>query len=394
MTSRRRFLASGAAALALPVLDAIAFEGTAAAPGRLVLVFLRGGLDGLFAIAPTADPRLPERRPSLAQAVLAQGIRLGDTGFAAHPSCKPLADLFAARELSFAPCAGTTDVSRSHFQAQDLFELGSGASHGNAGFMARTAQVLGAGRGAISFTREVPLAFHGGDIALEIAPLAGSGLKLPEGRMLDAIRLAHRDSPSGRALEQAIATGAQIDASMAATAGMEVQAARGAPGAGGFARMATLMGRMLRGNPRLALAFVDLGGLDTHANQEAALARALDEIGRGLLALKEILGEAEWRRTRVVMMSEFGRTVRENGTRGTDHGHGGLFLLAGGSVGGGRMIGGFDGLADGALNDKRDLPVRADWRALIGACLRETYGLGEPALDRIFPGRPRQRFEV
>lgn len=394
MTSRRGFLASGAAAMALPLLDAFAFEGASAAPGRLVVMFLRGGLDGLFALSPIADPHLAARRPSLAQTVLAQGIRLGDTGFAAHPSGKGFADLFAGRELSFAPCAGTTDASRSHFQAQDLFELGSGASHGSSGFMARAAQVLGAGRGAISFTREVPLAFHGSDIALEVAPLAGSGLKLPEARVLDAIRTAHRDSPTGKALEQAIATEAEIEASMAAATGMEPQAARGAPGAAGFAPIAAGMGRMLRGNPRLALAFVDLGGLDTHANEEATLARALNEIGQGLLAFKESLGEAEWRRTRLIMMSEFGRTVRENGTRGTDHGHGGLFLLAGGSGRGGRMLGGFEGLADRALNDNRDLPVLADWRALIAACMRDTYGLSETALDRIFPGRSRQRFEV
>lgn len=148
--------------------------------------------------------------------------------------------------------------------------------------------------------------------------------------MLDAVRAAHRDSPTGKVLEQAIATEAELETSMAAL-GMEAQAARGAPAATGFARVATGMGRMLRGNPRLALAFVDLGGLDTHANEEVALARALNEIAQGLLAFKESLGETEWRRTRVVMMSEFGRTVRENGTRGTDHGRGGLFLLAGGS---------------------------------------------------------------
>lgn len=115
MTTRRTFLASSAAAIALPLLDAFAFEGAAAAPGRLVVTFLRGGLDGLFVMTPVADPRLAERRPSLAQSVLAQGIPLGDSGFATHPSCKALADLFAARELSFAPCAGTTDASRSHF---------------------------------------------------------------------------------------------------------------------------------------------------------------------------------------------------------------------------------------------------------------------------------------
>ncbi len=390
MPSRRRFLRCGAAGLSLYALNALGIENISQPPGRIIVLFLRGGLDGLFALSPVTDPRLAELRPTLARTVLAEGIAMGTTGFAAHPSANVLASLFAAKELSFGPCSGTIDTSRSHFQAQDLFELGSGATHGDSGFMARAAQILAANSGAISFTREVPLCFQGGERAPEVAPLSGSGLKLPQGRLLQAIRDAHRGQATGDALEQAIATETEFESAL----GMDPQAARGAPGANGLGKMAGLMGRLLRSNSRLALAFLDVAGVDTHASEEAVLSRTLNALGEGLLELKSSLGEMEWRRTRLIVMSEFGRTARENGTAGTDHGHGGLFLLAGGAIAGGRMIGDFGGLADRALNERRDLPVLADWRALIAACMRDTWGIPDSALNAIFPGRPNQHFDI
>lgn len=395
LPARRRLLLCGAGLLALPVLRAMAYPAGDAGSGRLLVVFLRGGMDGLFALAPVDDARLAGVRPTLSQSVLSQGLRLGRTGFAAHPSCKALADLFAAGELAFAPCAGTTDASRSHFQAQDLFELGTGGIQGDSGFLARTAALLGAHAGAVSFTRDVPLSFRGDDVSVEVVPLSGSGLKLPPGRVLDAIRSAHAGQRSGEALDQALATETEIEAAMDAPAmGMEPGASRDAAPVGGFAQQAAQMGRLLRANPRLTLSFVDLGGWDTHAGEEGILGRALPALGEGLLALRENLGAQEWQRTRVVVMTEFGRTVRENGTRGTDHGHGGLALLAGGAVKGGRMIGDFPGLADHALNQDRDLPVLTDWRSLLAACLSETHGLGAADLAGIFPGLPRGRLSV
>jgi uncharacterized protein (DUF1501 family) len=390
MTSRRAFLRLTGLGLALPFFDVVAAESATATDGRLIVIFLRGGLDGLFAVAPTADPRLAEVRPSLSRTVLSDGIRLGDTGFSAHPVFKPVADLFAAGELAFSPSAGTTDKSRSHFQAQDLFELGTGAIRGSSGFMARAADALGSGRGAISFTRQVPLAFEGGEAMPQVAPLTGSGLRLPTGRLLEAIRAAHRGQKTGEALDQAIATESEVESAV----GMEVAAARGAAGAGAFRQVATSMGRILADNPRLSLAFLDLGGFDTHANEDAILTRGLRDLGDGLAALKEALGGNEWRRTRLVVMSEFGRTVHENGTRGTDHGHGGLMLLAGGGVRGGRMVGAFGGLDARYLDQDRDLPAPLDWRAVLAACMREAYGWRDGVLDGVFPGRPKQRFDV
>lgn len=385
---RRDWLRAGAGLLLAGAgWRAQALEAPAAgAEGRFLLVFLRGGMDGLFAFAPVADPALASLRPTLSRAVREQGIALAGSGFSAHPSARPLAELHAARELLFCPAAGTTDASRSHFQAQDLFEIGSGASQGPTGFMARLGAELGAGRGAratVSFTRELPLAFAGAEPSPDVAPLTGAGLRLPSGRVLEALRRAHAGQPSGAALEQALATQADIDMAMDRDG-----AARGAPAAAGFAQVAPQLGRVLRANRRLAVAFVDVGGFDTHANQEGVLSRALASLSEGLAALKDALGGDEWARTRVVLMSEFGRTARENGTGGTDHGHGGLFVLAGGALGGGRMAGHFPGLGPAALHEGRDLPALADWRDLLGDTLGTTFGLSKAALGRVFPGRP------
>lgn len=396
VTGRRRFiraigtfgLASSAIGITMHRAYALAAP-SAGQEGRFIMIFLRGGIDGLFALAPTADPRLAAVRPNLSKKVLEQGVALAGTGFSAHPACKGLAELFAARELLFCPTAGTTDASRSHFQAQDLFEIGSGAIQAESGFMARLSNVLGverAGLGAISFTREIPLIFNGAETPPEVAPLAGSGLKLPEGRVLDAIRKAHVGLKTGEAIEQALATQAEIDAAE----DME-GAARGAAAVAGFPKIAGHLGRILRANRRLSVAFVDIGGFDTHAGEEALLSRALLSLSEGMIALKESLGVEEWARTRIAVMSEFGRTVQENGTQGTDHGHGGLFLLAGGSIDGGRMAGQFTGLASSALNEGRDLRALADWRGLLSETLISTFGISSRGLDQVFPGRPKAK---
>ncbi len=371
------------AGLALPTVHAV--EARRRPDGRFILIFLRGGLDGLFVFAPVADPRLAEWRPTLAAEALAKGIPLERSGFVAHPACRALADLYAGRELAFAPCAGTTDRSRSHFQAQDLFELGNGDSRGRSGLLARAADALDGQSRAIGFTNNLPLILQGAARSPEIAPLTGSRLQMRQDRSLEAIRAMHARQASGSALEQAIATQAEIDSAQ----GMEAAAARGAPRLGPFPQVAETMARLLRGNPKLSLAFIDFGGFDTHAGEANALGRVLPTLGEGLVALRDGLGADEWRRTQVLVCTEFGRTVRENGTQGTDHGHGGLALLAGGGIDGGRQIGDFGGLSEAALHEGRDLPVRVDWRTLIGRALRDTQGFDTATLQAVLPGMPR-----
>lgn len=388
--TRRYFLKSLAAGMLSG--QATAWAAKKPVDGRLIVVLLRGGMDGLHVFSPVADPRFAELRPGLAQIVGERGLALGASGFSAHPAAAPLADMYARSELLFSPCAGTVDTSRSHFQAQDVFELGSGALHGPSGFMARAVAELGGEFGSISFTREIPLAFQGAVRMPEVAPLDGLG-RLPAGRLLDALLQAHAGLPTGVALEQEMVTESDIAAALSDGA-MDVNAARGAQPAAGFPRLARDLGRVLRANSRYALAFVDLGGFDTHAAQEAVLSRAVLALADGLLLLRSELGEAEWRRTRIVISSEFGRTVRENGTRGTDHGHGGLAVLMGGDIAGGHLLGDFPGLSDAALYQGRDLPVLVDWRDLLASAMRDALGFADAALDRVFPGRPRRRWRT
>ncbi len=381
--TRRRLLQSGLAlGLGSALPTAFAVENDTRRDGRLIIVFLRGALDGLFAFTPVADSRLASVRPSLSREVLSNGIPLGQSGFAAHPSCRALAELYAAKELAFAPCFGTTDRSRSHFQAQDLFELGNGQTQGRQGLLARAGEAAGGRLRSIGFSANPPLALQGGDA--ELMPLSGSGLQVRHDRSLDAIRAMHSQQSSGKAIEQALSS--QVDLERAT--GMDPKASRGAAGVAGFAKAATTMTRILRDQPRLGIAFIDLGGFDTHAEEENALGRSLPQLADGLLALREGLGTDEWRRTQVLVCSEFGRTVRENGTRGTDHGHGGLALLLGGAIAGGRQIGDFPGLADAQLNEGRDLRVTTDWRSLIGRMLKDTQGFDMATLQRVLPGMP------
>ena len=381
----RRLALRALAAAALACGGARAWAAPAASrDGRLVCVLLRGGLDGLHAVAPVGDPAWPTLRPTLSPLLAQRGLSLPQTGFALHPALSDCLSLYQAGELWFCPTAGTTDASRSHFQAQDILELGNGAASGAVGWMARLANTL-TGRGAVDFAIGLPLSLYGAHAPIEQIPLARNTLRLPTGMLMDAILQAHGDSPSGRWLRQAADTQALL-----AQADPD-QASRNAAPLAGWAALARQMGVALRQQPELALAFIDLSGVDTHANQANVLAQPLAQLGQGLMALKHALGEAEWARTRVLAISEFGRTAAENNARGTDHGHGGLALLAGGGLGRGRMLGEFAGLAPAALHQQRDLPVTLDWRALLAELSRELFALDDAQLDRVFPGRPAWR---
>lgn len=141
------------------------------------------------------------------------------------------------------------------------------------------------------------------------------------------------------------------------------------------------------------LGFIDVGGWDTHVNQGGAqgqLANLLDNLGRGIAGFSEEMGPA-WRNTTVVAISEFGRTFRENGTRGTDHGHGTVYWVAGGNVRGGRIVGEQVAVAQSTLNQNRDYPVLNDYRPVLGGLFRRLYGLDDSRLAQVFPGsRPRE----
>jgi uncharacterized protein (DUF1501 family) len=164
------------------------------------------------------------------------------------------------------------------------------------------------------------------------------------------------------------------------------EASRGAVSPKGFELSARRIGRLMR--DQFNLAFVDVGGWDTHVNQGGAqgyLATHIGELGRGLAGFADELGANAWRNTVVMVISEFGRTFHENGDRGTDHGHGSIYWVLGGSVSGGRIAGPQVALARATLNEGRDLPVLTDYRSMIGGLAERQYGLSRDRLSSVFP---------
>lgn len=364
-------------------------------PGtRFLLVFLRGGYDPLSVLIPYTDPFYYESRPHIALQAPGSGpeaaLRL-DGRWALHPALEDnLFPLYQERQLAFVPFSGTAFVSRSHFQAQDWMEFGedasSGRPRGDSGFLNRLAAVLGSDdRRAISFTRTLPPVLRGEILVANspVIPPKRSARFQQHEALVEAMYAGHP-------LESLVRDGLQLRRTLSAELTAEMDAAsREALPAGSFALEAARMGRFLRTHPEYAIGFVDVGGWDTHAAQGAAtgsLSNQLRGLGDGLEALAMSMGP-EWKKTVVVVLSEFGRTFRENGSRGTDHGHGSAIWVLGGSVRGGAICGEqapLRGPQD--LHQDRDLPVLNEYRAIVGGLLKRLYALDQARLAQVFPG--------
>jgi uncharacterized protein (DUF1501 family) len=192
----------------------------------------------------------------------------------------------------------------------------------------------------------------------------------------------------GQALEPSVSVGFAMRRQVSEALSAEMTAAsRGAVSPKGFELSARRIGRLMKADYNLG--FVDIGGWDTHVNEGAAqgyLAGRLGELGRGLAGFADEIGPDAWKDTVVVVVSEFGRTFRENGDRGTDHGHGSVYWVMGGGVKGGRMAGPQTAVVEANLNQNRDYAVLTDYRALIGGLLGRVYGLNAGQLAQVFPG--------
>jgi uncharacterized protein (DUF1501 family) len=390
---RRRHLLTAAAALALPVPRLWA----APMPGgpKFILVFLRGAYDAANLLVPYRSDFYYRSRPHIAVPRPGSGpgaaIAL-DADWALHPALRSsLLPLWHARQMAFVPFAGTTDISRSHFETQDHIELGQGARpHDfNDGFLNRLAGQLGARARPMAFSGQLPLSFHG---PREIPNLAVAGaMDGPPPRQQALIRDMWAGTRDGAAVEAAFAVQSAVRDDMRRTDwAAEMRAAgRGAVAPHGFVAEAARIGLLMKDS--FDLGFVDVGGWDTHVFEagatgaEGQLANRLDALGRGLAALARSLGPA-WNRTTIVVLSEFGRTFRENGDRGTDHGHGTVYWLLGGTVRGGRVAGPQAPLSPATLNQNRDYPVLTDYRDLLGGLFARLWGLDRRRLEVVFPG--------
>jgi len=389
---RRQFLLALAATAPALTLGGKVFAAPASSP-RFLLVFLRGGYDANNLLVPYCSDFYYESRATIALARPTAGdpksVRALDANWGLAPAvAQSMGPLWDQRQLAFIPFAGTDDLSRSHFETQDNIESGESgdARDYGSGFMGRLSSVL-RGVPPIAFTDALPLSFRGAGDVPNIS-LKGDSKAVFDDRQSKILAGMYQGTP----LQAAATDGLQLRQQVAQDLQSEmVAASRGAVNARGFAQQGQRMATLMR--DRYRLGFVDVGGWDTHVNQGGAdgqLANNLDNLGQGLAAFAEGLGEAEWNNTVVVVVSEFGRTFRENGNKGTDHGHGTTYWVLGGKVHGGRIAGQQVAVNAQSLLQNRDYPVLNNYRDVLGGMLRRMYGLSDADLARVFPGaKPR-----
>src|SRR6516225_2738793 len=386
---RRDFL-TGAAAIS-PMLVAGRVWAAPKVDMRTLVVFLRGAYDAANVVIPVSSSFYYESRPTIT--VARPGSNTADAAvpltpdWGLHPALKDsLLPLWEKKQLAFVPFAGTSDdTTRSHFETQDTIELGQpthGSRNYNSGFMARLANVLTRTK-PIAYTDQLPLVFRGGHAIPNIA-IGSVGKPGVDDRQAKLIESMYAKD----ALGSAVSEGFKVRDDVYKTVSEEMVAAdRGAVSAKGFELSARRIGRLMR--EQFNLGFVDVGGWDTHVGQGGAsgyLAGRLDELGRGLAGFAQEMGD-DWRNTVVVVViSEFGRTFRENGNKGTDHGHGSVYWVLGGAVKGGRMAGEQVKLDHATLFQNRDYPVLTDYRAFFGGLFARAYGLDQRLIAQVFPG--------
>lgn len=360
---------------------------------KLVVVMLRGAVDGLSILVPYSDSNYYQLRDqtAIAKPGADNGLIKLNSQFGLHPALAPLMPLWEQGQLSFIPASGSPDITRSHFDAQDYLESATpGRKTTPDGWLNR-------------FLGQLPDANTEGR-AINLGPTMPRILTGPQavgslGLGKSATRPSHLDRPRVASSFDALY---KNDAALAAALSSaqlsrnEMQAAlmnemsdanNGAPLPDGFPADARRLAQLMRGNEQLQVAFLSLGGWDTHINQgngSGQLANRLKPLGEGLLALAQGLG-SQWQNTTVLVMSEFGRTAKENGSGGTDHGHGNVMWLLGGSTVGGQIHGQWPGLGSGSLYEGRDIAVTTDFRAVIAEILGAQFALNDRQLANILP---------
>ncbi len=382
-STRRRFLVSAGAVAASVALPQITFARTGG-PARLVVVILRGALDGLAAVPPYADPNYAELHRELAIAAPGRmdgALGLDDT-FGLHPSLVFLHQRYLANEVVVFNAVASPYRDRSHFDGQCVLENGLAKPLGTAdGWLNRALAGLPGGaqhprERAVAIGQNVPLILRGDVPVFSKSPQATPGVD--EELLARLGDLYSNDDWFAARLANALQTYKLGDEGASAA-----DAPAMSPGVA--ARMAATLMRSA-GGPEVAV--IEAPGWDTHANQggaKGALAQRLQGLDRALRILADGLGPL-WPQTAVLVVTEFGRTAAMNGTRGTDHGTGGCAFLAGGAVRGGRVITDWPGLSRTALLDNRDLRPTLDLRSVLKAVLDEHMRVDAKTLaSRIFP---------
>ena len=384
IVTRRTLLLGGASFAAWAYLPKFARAADGRDP-RLVVVILRGALDGLATVAPIGDPDYAGLHGSIAlTSGGAKAATMLDNFFGLHPAMPELSRMYRDKQAAIVHAVATPYRERSHFDGQDVLESGfAGTGRVQSGWLNRALEVLPRGErvtSGLAVGPTTPLILRGAAPTLAWAPVA-----LPQAAEDTAMRLMDLYSQRDPALGKALAAGLQLDR-MALGDDMKPK-----PGTGGAAAMRLVArgaAKLMAADDGPRIAALAFDGWDTHANEGGATGRLAQLLGGldGALAEFESGLAQRWRDSVVVVATEFGRTARINGTEGTDHGTGTVALLVGGAVKGGRIISDWPGLKPANLYQGRDLSPTTDLRAVLKGVLHDHLGIGEGALSQtVFP---------
>jgi uncharacterized protein (DUF1501 family) len=406
MPSRRVFLKGSALAMfgvgSMPMWLSRSLNAAESSDRKkiLVAIFQRGAVDGLNMVVPFGEPRYYQLRPSIAipkpDGTPNSAVDL-DGFFGLHPALAPLKPLFDARHLAIVDAVGSPDPTRSHFDAQDYMESGTPGFHGAAdGWLNRALPAQAAPPSplrAVSLGDTLARSLRGPNDAVAVH-------SLNDFQVHDARGAATFESMYENTLDKSMhGTGKETFNAVKMMQSIQKQAYVPANGAnygnGGFGKSLQQIAQLIKSNVGVEVAFADIGGWDTHVNEtggrptDGQLANNLTQFGQALAAFYQDLGD-RMEDVTLVTMSEFGRTVKENGDRGTDHGHANVMFVMGGDVRGGKIYGDWPGLHEEQLYDGRDLALTTDFRDVLSELVARH--LGNSNLKSVFPGYENPKF--
>jgi uncharacterized protein (DUF1501 family) len=383
VSTRRALLIGGASFAAWAYMPKFAFARLSGQDPRLIIVILRGALDGLATVAPLGDPDYVRLHGSIALSSSGANAALPlDSFFSLHPAMPNFARLFREKNATVVHAVATGYRERSHFDGQDVLESGySGPGRVQNGWLNRALEELPRGDrviGALAVGPTAPLILRGAAPTVGWAPV-----NVPQAAEDTANRLLDLYGRRDPALATALTQGLQLDRTAARDDSMQP-----APGTGYMRTAARGVARLMAADDGPRIAALAFDGWDTHANEGGPvgrLAQLLGGLDGAFAEFEQGLG-TRWGNTVVAVVTEFGRTARINGTEGTDHGTGTVALLAGGGIEGGRVIADWPGLKDANLHDGRDLKPTTDLRAVLKGVMKDHLGMSDRMLaSAVFP---------
>lgn len=368
---------------------------------KLIVILLRGAVDGLNVVVPYGDRGYYSLRPTIA--VQTPGSDLGvinlDSYFGLHPSLQPMMPLWESKSLAFVHASGSPDPSRSHFDAQDYMESGiPGNKTISTGWLNRLIQELPVEQSslqAVSLGPVLPKICSGPATVATISKEVKTNKSILDRPAVSSVfqeLYSNKNDELGKAFAEGVSAHKEINQALAKEDNVSLDqeqmiANKGAPLPQNYPQFGRQLAQLFRKSPSLQVAFLDFGGWDTHVNQGAGkgqLANHLTPLALGLADLATGLGNL-YKDTTIVVMSEFGRTAKENGNGGTDHGHGNAMWLLGGNIPGGKVYGRWAGLAMRSLHESRDLPTTTDFRSVLSVMLHEHMSVSATSLTKVFP---------